>query len=150
MNIAIRKASPDDLATIARYNQHMALETEDRDLPGEIITDGVKAVLDQPEIGQYYLASVEDQIAGQLMITREWSDWRNGWFWWIQSVYVAKEFRSRGVFSLLYQHIKQLAQNDGNVCGIRLYVENNNSRAQATYQKLGMDTTHYLLMEEEF
>jgi len=148
INLHIRKAEIRDLDTIVDFNIKMALETENRVLQKAIITNGVKKMLENEHLGFYLIAEVSNQIVGSLMITTEWSDWRNSLFWWIQSVYVIKEFRRKGVYSSLYKYIKQLsAQKD--VCGYRLYVEKENKAAQKTYEKLGMKETHYLLYEEE-
>ncbi len=149
MNNTIRTAKPEDAATIALFNKLMATETEDKALDTDLINPGVKAVIGDPARGTYYVACDGDRIVGQLMITLEWSDWRNSWFWWIQSVYVETDARKHGVFRSLYAHVKKLAQERDDVCGIRLYVENENRRAQSTYLSLGMDKTHYFIMEEE-
>lgn len=148
--IIIRSADTTDAEKIITFNQRMAEETESKTLPSETISAGVKRVLTDPNCGTYYVACDDKKIVGQLMITLEWSDWRNGWFWWIQSVYVEPDYRKQGVFRELYAHIKKLAVTKPDVCGIRLYVEKDNERAQKTYLNLGMDVTHYLLMEEEF
>jgi len=145
----IRQANANDALTLAEFNIAMARETEQRELDRTTITAGVKAIFDNPDRGFYVVANVDEQIAGSLMITKEWSDWRNGVFWWIQSVYVAPDFRRRGIYKMLYQHVKHLAQNTGGVCGFRLYVEKDNDRAQQTYASLGMQATDYLLYEEE-
>jgi GNAT superfamily N-acetyltransferase len=100
--------------------------------------------------GRYYIAEIDNVIVGQLLITYEWSDWRNGLFWWIQSVYVVAEHRRRGVFSRLYKTISDMAQEDGTVCGIRLYVEEENGRARDTYLSRGMSMTGYEVMEIDF
>ncbi len=102
------------------------------------------------DLGFYLVALFDDEIAGCLAITREWSDWRNGLFWWIQSVYVPREFRSKGVFSSLYQYVSDLAKKEEEVCGIRLYADKENERAIRTYLRLGMTETDYRLLEEEF
>lgn len=150
MNLTLRTAELTDVDTIASFNQRMAIETEDKKLDDETILKGVRNVVGDSIQGTYYVACDIDRIVGQLMITLEWSDWRNGWFWWIQSVYVEPDARKHGVFRALYTHVKDLAQARDDVCGIRLYVEKDNLRAQQTYLSLGMDMTHYLIMEEEF
>ncbi len=147
--IQIRQASTNDALTLAEFNIAMARETEQRELDRTTITAGVNAVFNKPDSGFYVVAEVENKLAGSLMITKEWSDWRNGVFWWIQSVYVAPDFRRRGIYKMLYRHVKQLAQETGGVCGFRLYVEKDNNRAQKTYASLGMQATDYLLYEEE-
>ena len=98
----------------------------------------------------YLVAEIGESIVGSLLITYEWSDWRNAWFWWIQSVYVPVEYRRSGVFSELYRHITELAKESSEVCGVRLYVEGENTPAQRTYRALGMNHTNYQVMEVEF
>jgi ribosomal protein S18 acetylase RimI-like enzyme len=149
MTTHIRTATPADLATIVEFNRRLAAETESKTLDPERLTLGVQAALEHAAYGQYYLAERDREIAGQLLITYEWSDWRNGMFWWIQSVYVAQAHRRRGVFSSLYAHVAQLARKDGSVCGIRLYVDEHNRAAQNTYRALGFDATEYRIMELE-
>lgn len=154
LNISVERALPDDAGTIAQFNQAMALETEDKPLDWEKILPGVEALLANDTMGFYLVAraatSSGSNIVGCLAITYEWSDWRNGLFWWIQSVYVPEEHRGKGVFSAMYKHVRTLAKKDPRNCGIRLYVEKDNRRAQRTYEKLGMVETEYRLMEEEF
>ncbi len=148
----IRKASPADADALIAGNQAMARETEDRELPAEQIGPGVRACLERPEVGaDYWVAEAPDgQVVGQTMITREWSDWRNGWFWWIQSVYVPPEYRRHGVFRALYDAIREAAGREGDVIGIRLYVERENERARRTYEELGMSETDYALYEVDW
>jgi GNAT superfamily N-acetyltransferase len=150
MPILIRDARPTDLAIIADFNCRMARETEGRSLDRDLIHAGVSAVLADAGKGRYCVAVVGDQVVGQLMLTFEWSDWRNGVLWWIQSVYIEPEFRRQGVFSSLYRHVESLARGDAQVRGIRLYVENGYERAQATYLALGMRRPGYQIMEVEF
>jgi len=144
----IRLARPGDAKAIIAFNSAMALETEGKRLFPEVIGAGVRSLLRRPKAGFYLLAETKAQIIGVLMITKEWSDWRNGAFWWIQSVYVRPEFRRKGVYRRLYRHIQQMARKDPGVCGFRLYVERENRRAQATYRALGMERTRYLVFEE--
>lgn len=148
--IKIRKAVPQDAVTIAGFNQAMALETESKQLEEDTVQNGVARMISDNDLGFYLVALFDDEIAGCLAITREWSDWRNGLFWWIQSVYVAREFRSKGVFSSLYQYVSDLAKKEEEVCGIRLYADKENERAIRTYLRLGMIETDYRLLEEEF
>ncbi|MFA6469348.1 MAG: N-acetyltransferase [Bacteroidota bacterium] len=148
--ITIRTAQRSDAETIAGFNVAMAKETEHFDLDAARTLRGVHGMLDDPHNGFYLVAESDNKIVGQLMITYEWSDWRNGVFWWIQSVYVAQEFRAQKVFRSLYDHVITLAKERGNVCGIRLYVEKDNERAQAVYKKLGMKTTDYQMLEVDF
>src|ERR1041385_8043626 len=118
----IRPATPADAATIAAFNAAMALETEHKRLNPATLRAGVERAIEQPDAARYFLAEIAGQVAGQLMITFEWSDWRNANFWWIQSVYVAPEFRGRGVFRALFDHVRRLAKKRRDICGLRLYV----------------------------
>ena len=145
----VRKATAGDIQTIAQFNQAMSLETESKSLPSELIIPGVTYLVEHPDAGFYLVAETNGQLSGCLGITYEWSDWRNALFWWIQSVYVATDFRRHGVFTSMYEHVTALAKQD-NACGLRLYVEKENTQAQATYKKLDMFETHYRLMEIEF
>ena len=128
----------------------MAQETEGLALDADVVRPGVAAVLADDALGFYLVAEVDGQAAGQLMVTYEWSDWRNGLFWWIQSVYVRLEFRRRGVYSALHRHVAQAAREAGGVCGIRLYVEQDNTIAQQVYESLEMHRTRYQMYEVEF
>jgi len=146
MTTTIRQATIKDLNIILDFNLKMALETENLELPPEKLRPGIEAALLDENKGVYFVAMVEDEIAGSLMITLEWSDWRNGWVAWIQSVYVKNEFRRQGVYSALYQHIKSKVLN-GEFAGVRLYVDKTNVQAQKTYSALGMNGAHYQLFE---
>jgi len=148
--ILIRYATLQDADVIARFNSAMAMETENKQLYSKKVSDGVHTALSNKEYGFYLLAEVDGTTVGQLMITKEWSDWRNGEFWWVQSVYVEKDYRGQGVYHQLYDKVKELAKADGNVCGLRLYVDRDNSNAQKAYTRLGMIKTNYILYEEEF
>ena len=128
----------------------MAQETEGLALDADVVRPGVAAVLADDALGFYLVAEVDGQAAGQLMVTYEWSDWRNGLFWWIQSVYVRLEFRRRGVYSALHRQVAQAAQEAGGVRGIRLYVEQDNTIAQQVYESLEMHRTRYQMYEVEF
>lgn len=150
MDVSIRLAASGDAETIARFNRAMAQETEQRALDPERLRRGVEAVLRDPSKGRYWVAEVEGRLAGQLLVTYEWSDWRNGAFWWIQSVYVDPEFRRRGVFRALYEHVVREARQAPEVCGLRLYVEQHNRRAQNAYERLGMRPTPYRIFEVDF
>lgn len=143
----IRTAKLEDAQRLAEFNRNMALETENLNLPPQVILDGVKAVLENPTRGFYVVAESAQTVMAALMVTTEWSDWRNGELWWIQSVYVVREWRRRGVYRALYQHVKHLAQQDSTVRGLRLYVERNNHVAQKTYTALGMVETKYKVFE---
>ncbi len=144
----VRKAQIGDCAVIARFNQSMALETEGKALIPERVTAGVQRLLNDSSLGFYAVALHGDEVVGCLMITNEWSDWRNGVFWWIQSVYVEPGSRRQGVYRRLYEFIRERARTDPDICGFRLYVEKENVAAQHTYQSLGMAQTDYLLFEE--
>lgn len=150
MNLLVRNAELADAPIIAKFNSAMALETEGRELDPELISAGVTALLEDGSKGQYWIAEDSNRAVGQIMVTYEWSDWRNGFMWWIQSVYVTKESRRTGVFSALYNHVESLAKNDSQCCGIRLYVERENKRAQNTYFAVGMADPGYLVMETDF
>ena len=145
--ILIRPATLEDTEFLVSGNASMALETEGRALDTHTLRAGVCAVFDDPARGFYLIAEIDGQPAGQMMITYEWSDWRNGAFWWIQSVYTAPEFRRRGVFHALYAQTESLARHDGTVCGLRLYVDGHNTRAQATYRRCGMHESAYHMFE---
>jgi GNAT superfamily N-acetyltransferase len=148
--VQIRKAVPDDAQVIAGFNARLALETERRLLDARLLDAGVAAVLADSSRGIYWLAEVNHQVVGQLLITTEWSDWRNGWFWWIQSVFVKPEWRGRGVFEALYHFIEEQASANPDICGLRLYVDSHNSRAKTTYHRLGLGETNYELLEVDF
>jgi ribosomal protein S18 acetylase RimI-like enzyme len=143
----IRKARLADAPVIAEFNTRLAWETEKLKLTPKTIQHGVRAALKDSTKGTYFVAEHEGAVVGQLLITFEWSDWRNGNFWWIQSVYVAAEHRQRGVFRALFDHAQKLARARRDGCGLRLYVEQNNDRAQRTYAQLGMVKTHYEVFE---
>lgn len=150
MEMTIRDARPADAATIADYNSRMAEETEGTGLDPELIGAGVAALLADSSKGRYWVAELGDEIIGQIMITYEYSDWRHGTIWWIQSVYVHPAHRRRGVFSSLYRHVENLAMSTPDVVGIRLYVEKDNGGAQATYARLGMKPTNYFMLQSMF
>lgn len=145
----LRRGELRDVTTLAEFNRAMALETEDLHLELQVLSAGVEGLIRHPEYGFYLLAEADAQVLGSLMITYEWSDWRNGLMWWLQSVYVRPEHRRRGVFRALYQQVATEARHAG-ARGLRLYVEQHNQRAIATYQSLGMVDSHYSLLEAEF
>lgn len=145
---SIRKAELRDAAAITEFNRRMAVETEGKALIPEIAAAGVLRLLNDPSLGFYVVAQRRDKIVGCLMVTNEWSDWRNGLFWWIQSVYVEPGSRRQGVYRSLYAFIRQMAQAEPGICGFRLYVEKENAVAQKTYASLGMVQTNYLVYEE--
>ena len=146
----IRLAREEDVPGLVRFNHEMARETEGKDLDIEILSAGVSGILAEPSRGFYLVAEDDECVVGALMVTFEWSDWRNGTFWWLQSVYVLPAWRQRGVFSALYQTLREGALADPTGIGLRLYVERDNARAQRTYAALGMRETDYRLFEEEF
>lgn len=148
MSITIRPPTIDDAATIADFNARLAWETECKRLDPAVTLRGVHAQLADQTKGWYLLASDGDQVLGQLAVTFEWSDWRCGWIWWIQSVYVRAEARRAGIFGQLYRDVIRRAREAGNVIGIRLYVEKENEKGQATYRSLGMQKTTYEVYEQ--
>ena len=143
----IRDATRADLEFIVAANVALAAESEDQALDTALLRPGVRAVLDDPALGCYYLAEIGAQPVGQLLTTFEWSDWRDGMFLWIQSVYVLPAHRGAGVFRALYQHLVELARKDGRICGIRLYVDRDNARAREVYTRLGLHLSNYQVME---
>lgn len=144
--IKIRKAIPIDAPSIIDFQLKMAWETENLRLVPEVVTKGVDAVFHDQSLGRYYVAESDGSVIASLLITYEWSDWRNCNVWWFQSVYVTPEFRRQGVFRKMYSHIRDLAEEQ-EVAGLRLYVETKNSRAQKTYEALGMSSEHYAFYE---
>ena len=134
---------------MAEFNLCLAKETEDLRLDDRAVAQGVRAILQDPTKGLYYVAEVEGEVVGQVMITYEWSDWRNGNLWWLQSVYVKPEYRQKGVFRALFEHLKSLARASEDVCGLRLYMHAENHRARKSYEQLGMKHTHYEVFEME-
>lgn len=143
--IRVREAGMADINALVDFNAAMALETEHKTLDPRMLSAGVAAVLAEARRGFYLVAEHERDVVGCLMITYEWSDWRNGDWWWLQSVYVRPDFRRRGVFRALYAEVERLALARSDVAGLRLYVERENRRAQRTYSELGMREDHYLL-----
>jgi ribosomal protein S18 acetylase RimI-like enzyme len=150
MTMSVRPARPADRDTIAGFNVAMALEAEHKRLDPDTVREGVAAALADPAKGRYFVAERDGRIVGQLMITFEWSDWRNGVFWWIQSVYVSPEARQTGVFATLFRHLEAQARSEAGVCGLRLYVEDGNARAQETYRRCGMSDGGYRVMEIDY
>lgn len=148
--ILTRLAEPQDADIIAGFNISMAAETEDKELPADVVSKGVRALFDRPDYGFYVVAQVADEIVGSLMITYEWSDWRCGVFWWIQSVYVPAPWRKKGVFRKMYEFLQSKASEQPDVCGFRLYVEKNNTIAQSTYEKIGLEEIYYRVYEQAF
>ncbi|MBU0616690.1 MAG: GNAT family N-acetyltransferase [Planctomycetes bacterium] len=149
-DIRIRTATAADTDAVVANNAAMALETEGRRLDPETLRTGVRRVLADPTRGVYYLAEIDGRVVGQLLITKEWSDWRDGWFWWIQSVFVAPEARRTGVYRVLHEHAVAEARRAGDVCGIRLYTEQGNTRAQQVYERMGMKRSAYVMYEADW
>jgi GNAT superfamily N-acetyltransferase len=150
MSLVVRAARLSDRDFIVDGNVQMAIETEGRAPDPALVTAGVEAALLDPSKGRFYVAELDGRPAGQLLVQREWSDWRNGWFWWIASVHVVADLRGRGLYRALYQHVRHLAEADPSVCGLRLYVEDHNEGARAVYSRLGMRDGHYRVYEEDF
>lgn len=149
MPITIRPAEPHDIPFLVECNAAMALETEHKTLDRDVLTLGTRAVFDDPRRGFYLIAELDGEAAGCLLITFEWSDWRNGDWWWFQSVYVTKAARRAGVFRALYAEVERRARAAGAV-GLRLYVERDNERAQQTYLSLGMEEEPYKMLRRGF
>lgn len=148
--VIVRSAGIPDIAVLVEFNRAMAMESEDKSLDDATLAAGVRHLIDHPVDGFYLIAEVGGVSAGSLMVTYEWSDWRAGRFWWIQSVYVRPEHRRMGVYSALHRTVRDRARAAPDACGIRLYVERDNAGAQATYASLGMEETAYRLYEEAF
>lgn len=145
----IRKAEENDFEIIAEYNYNLAYETEDKKLDKDILIKGVKRILSDETKGIYHVCEVDGKVVGQIMYTYEWSDWRNGTFIWVQSVYVHKDYRGKGIFKALYNKVKEICDSSDEYVGIRLYVERENYNAQKTYQKIGMSECNYYMYEYE-
>lgn len=151
-HVSVRPGNLADVETIVAFNAAMAQETEGRGLDSERLHRGVEALLRDEQRGRYYLAQLrgDPRVVGQLMVTREWSDWRCGWFWWIQSVYVLPAARGAGVYRALHEAVRAAARAAGDVSGIRLYVDVTNRTAQQVYRAVGMHETEYRLFEEDW
>jgi ribosomal protein S18 acetylase RimI-like enzyme len=145
--IQVREAIESDLSVILGFQVAMAKETESLDLDQNTLARGIQSLLQDPAKGKYYVALLDSRVIGCLMITYEWSDWRNGLVLWIQSVYVDGSFRGQGVYKNLYEHIKSIAMADKEIKGIRLYVDTANGAAQEVYRRLGMNGDHYQVFE---
>ncbi|GAB1723954.1 MAG: GNAT family N-acetyltransferase [Nitrospira sp. CR1.1] len=154
--LRIRQATIQDLDILTRFSAAMALETEHRQLDVSRLRLGTQAVIDRPERGKYYVAdlhrnaSADTVTVGQLLITYEWSDWRNAQFWWIQSVYVEPAWRRQGVYRAMHRAVMTLAQSRADVCGVRLYVEGDNRIAQGVYERVGLTPSTYRIFESDF
>lgn len=149
-NVTIRHAKPEDVDTLVTFQLAMADETEEKSLDPDLLRAGIDAVFKSPNKGFYIVAELEDRTAGGLLITYEWSDWRNATIWWIQSVYVDQSLRRKGVYRAMHDHIFNTARARDDVCGVRLYVERTNRVAQQTYVSLDMAKSHYDLYEVDF
>jgi ribosomal protein S18 acetylase RimI-like enzyme len=145
----IRPATPADLAVIVAFNAALAEETEELRLDLDVLREGVRALLDERVSGRYWVAELDGQVVGQLLVTFEWSDWRNRVVWWIQSVHIAAGARRQGVFRALYDTARREARSAG-AAGLRLYVDTTNTAAQAVYAALGMNGGHYRVFEDMF
>jgi GNAT superfamily N-acetyltransferase len=144
---AVRRAAPADAEVVVEFNRLLALETEGKVLEPDALARGVAAALADPRKALYFVAEDAGAAVGQTMVTFEWSDWEDGWMWWLQSVYVRHEWRGRGVFRALFDHVRRESEADPGVVGLRLYVVEDNRRAQEVYVHLGFDRTRYLVME---
>lgn len=147
-DICIREAHTDDLSILVENNLALAKETESLNLDKDVLRKGIEQALSREEC-HYFVAVISGKIVGQTMITYEWSDWRNGVIWWMQSVYVYPEYRKQGVFRTLFKHIENLARTDSQVKALRLYVMQNNNIGQRTYHSLGMNDSGYIVFEKE-
>jgi GNAT superfamily N-acetyltransferase len=145
----VRTAQSSDVARIVENNLRLALESERTVLDRAVLTRGVEAAIAEPARGRYFVADRNGSVVGQLMITTEWSDWRNGVWWWVQSVFVEPEVRGTGVVDALFGHVRHLARSEPDVLGLKLYVERDNARAQRAYERLGLDVARYVLFEED-
>lgn len=146
IDIIITKGQIEDVESIAQFQVDMAMESEGTQLDKDTVTKGVSAAMADENKGLYYIARVDGKAVGSLMLTREWSDWNNGWYWWIQSVYVEPDYRRQGVYKSMYQAVCTDAKQQ-NVAQVRLYVDKTNTRGQEVYSSLGMQESHYLIYE---
>ncbi|TVP15450.1 GNAT family N-acetyltransferase [Shewanella sp. KCT] len=145
----IRKGQQSDLTALVQFNQAMANETEGLSLDQQTLTQGVQTLLENPARGFYLVAEEAGEILGSLMVTFEWSDWRAKDYYWIQSVYIRPQNRRQGIYAKLYEAVKQIAEDNGGAASFRLYVEQENHKAQKTYEALGMKQSYYLMYEEK-
>lgn len=147
-DIQVRHSTAAEASRIAAFNKALAMESEGLELDEKTVAAGVTALMGHPGRGFYLVAETEGHVVGCLLVTYEWSDWRNKMFWWLQSVYVKPDYRGRGIYRALDEKAKELAAQAGNVCGIRLYVHRANTRAQEVYRSIGMERTEYQVFEE--
>jgi GNAT superfamily N-acetyltransferase len=145
--VVVRAARIEDAPKIVDFNLRLALETEKKELELTVVTAGVDTILRDPRLGRYFVAVFGEKIVGQMAVTEEWSDWRNGRILWLQSVYVDADYRGQGVFGRLLSYVQKVGRAEG-VVGLRLYVENHNVRAQQTYQKRGFVDAGYRVLEQ--
>ena len=143
----VRPAVTNDSATIVDFQLEMAKETEGLALNNKVLSEGVMAVFNDPQKGRYFVAEKNGKVVASMMITREWSDWRNQWVYWLQSVFIVPELRGQGLFRKMYETIQQLVKEDKDVTGIRLYVDASNKKALEVYKAVGMDGEHYRTFE---
>jgi GNAT superfamily N-acetyltransferase len=147
MKISIRKFARTDIQELVQFQQELARESEGLSLDADVVQKGMEAMFEDSTKGMYYVAIVDGEIAGCHMITYEWSDWRNGWTYWLQSVYVKPDYRKHGIFTAMFNHLKNLVLNDSGIAGVRLYVDKTNERAQKVYAAMGMNGDHYTVFE---
>lgn len=147
MEINIRRALTSDRDSIAQFQVAMAWETENYKLDYDTVSKGVETALNNEKLGVYYVAVVDNEVVSSLLTTYEWSDWRNGTVLWIQSVYVDSSHRQRGIYAALYSYIKRLVATNDSLKGIRLYVDESNTKAMGVYSHLGMNGEHYRVFE---
>ncbi len=145
--ITIRKATIADIPFLVAFQQKLAQETENVTLDNVILHKGMQAMFDDPSKGFYNVVEDNGVVIGCHMITYEWSDWRNGLVWWLQSVYVIESYRKQGIFKLMYENIVRIIQNDPSLIGLRLYVDKTNARAMKVYESMGMNGEHYTVYE---
>jgi GNAT superfamily N-acetyltransferase len=145
--ISIRKARTTDVPVLIDFQQRLAVESEGVNLNAETLRQGMQAMFSDPSKGSYFVAENNGEVIGCHMITYEWSDWRNGMVWWLQSVYVMEGYRKNGVFRSMYDNLMNTIKNDRGIIGLRLYVDKSNARAQQVYEAMGMNGDHYTVFE---
>lgn len=150
MKISVREARREDIAAIVRFNALLAHETEGRTLDERVLRQGVENALLNPHLCHYFVATMGETVVGQCMVTREWSDWRNGCIWWLQSVYVEEAWRNQGVFRALFEHVEEAARADRGAVALRLYVERENHQAMRAYERVGMSPRGYVFYEKDW
>ncbi|MEN6619086.1 MAG: GNAT family N-acetyltransferase [Rikenellaceae bacterium] len=147
MGIVIREANINDHSAIVDFQLAMALETENLQLDKDVLSRGILSALEDSARARYFIADIDSSAVGMLMITLEWSDWRDGWVWWIQSVYTKPGYRKIGIYKMLYKYVRDMVEKSDNIRGLRLYVDKRNIRAQQVYESLGMNGEHYTTYE---